>query len=71
MSQGRFREALDALAMLSRIYESTGQWEEQNRTKELMHLCGQKVLKRENERKPRRAPGEPPIDPEIAPAEPA
>ncbi len=70
MSQGRFREALDALAMLSRIYESTGQWEEQNRTKELMHLCGQKVLKRENERKPRRAPGEPPIDPEIAPAEP-
>ncbi len=70
MAQGAFREALEALAMLSRIYESTGQFEEQNRTKALMHLCGQKVLKRDDERKRRRPPGEPAVDPETVPADP-
>jgi tetratricopeptide (TPR) repeat protein len=65
MGQKRFREALESLALLSRIYESTGQFEEQNRTKEVMHLCGQQVIRSGDERKRRRAPGEPPIDPEV------
>lgn len=60
-----FRDALESLAVLSRIYESTGQFEEQNRTKELMHLCGQHVLRSGDERRRRRAPGEPPVDPEV------
>ncbi|HEX7927661.1 MAG TPA: hypothetical protein VF678_08720 [bacterium] len=65
MGQKRFREALESLALLSRIYESTGQFEEQSRTKEIMHLCGQQVIRSGDERKRRRAPGEPPIDPEV------
>lgn len=65
MNLGRHREALEILALLSRIYESTGQFEEQARVKELMHQCGQKVLRGAEERKRRRAPGEPPVDPEV------
>jgi tetratricopeptide (TPR) repeat protein len=65
IKQNRYREALESLAMLGRIYESTGQFEEQNRTKELMHLCGQQVIKSGDERKRRRALGEPPVDNEV------
>jgi tetratricopeptide (TPR) repeat protein len=69
MNLGRNREALEVLALLSRIYESTGQFEEQARVKELMHQCGQKVLRGPEERRRRRAPGEPPVDPEALGAE--
>jgi len=70
LKQNRYREALESLAMLSRIYESTGQFEEQGRTKELMHLCGQQVIRSGDERKRRRALGEPPVDPEAPPEDP-
>jgi len=66
---GRFREALEALVVLGKIYESLGQTDEENRARELMHFCGQRVLKVEEERRRGRAAGQPPVDRNLVPAE--
>jgi tetratricopeptide (TPR) repeat protein len=48
----RFREALDGLNLLSRLYEESGSWDEKNRVTQLVHLCGQKMIQHDGEQRP-------------------
>ncbi len=65
----RFREAMEPLNLLSRLYEESQSWDEKNRISQLVHLCGQHIVRGEGERK-RRDPTLPLIRPVEAPAEP-
>lgn len=47
-----FREALDALNLLGRLYEESGSWDEKNRVTQLGHLCGQKMMQKDGETRP-------------------
>ncbi|MEE8396601.1 MAG: hypothetical protein V3S29_11140 [bacterium] len=44
-----FREAMEPLTLLSRLYEESGAWDEKNRITQLIHLCGQKLTATDGE----------------------
>jgi tetratricopeptide (TPR) repeat protein len=45
LMRGRhFRNALDPLNLLGKIYEESGSWDERDRITELLHLCGQSIV---------------------------
>ena len=40
----RYREALQSLTLLSRLYEQSAMWDDKNRIAEMIHFCGQYIL---------------------------
>jgi len=46
--QERFTEAVEPLNWLRHLYERSGMVEDVNRTKEMLHMCGQLVLQQES-----------------------
>lgn len=61
IGQRRFRDSLEPLTLLRRLYEASDMEEDKNRVVRLMHLSGQELLKTDSERKPSIYSG-PPID---------
>jgi tetratricopeptide (TPR) repeat protein len=49
----RFREALEPLNLLGKLYEESDSWDEKNRISQLVHLCGQNIVRGEGERRRR------------------
>lgn len=48
LMRGRYyRDALDPLNLLGKIYEESGSWDERDRITELVHLCGQSIVQGE------------------------
>lgn len=44
MRSRHFREALEPLNLLGKLYEESGSWDERERITELLHLCGQSIV---------------------------
>lgn len=45
LMRGRhYREALEPLNLLGKLYEESGSWDERDRITELLHLCGQSIV---------------------------
>ena len=59
-----FREALEPLNLLGKLYEESDSWDEKNRVSQLVHYCGQNIVRGDGER--RRKDGALPL---IRPAE--
>lgn len=62
---GHFREGVDCLNTLHRLYERAGMADDANRVKELIHYCGQRMIQDENQRRAGRYTG-PPVEPAAA-----
>ena len=61
IAQHNFRLALEPLKLLGELYDEAEMRDERNRISELMHLCGQQMIQRPDERRPSAYHG-PPID---------
>ena len=52
LMRGRnFRNALEPLDLLSKLYEESGAWDDRDRIKQLLHLCGQSIVQEESSAK--------------------
>jgi tetratricopeptide (TPR) repeat protein len=56
----QYRQALKPLSLLLRLYEQAGMWDDKNRVGELIHFCGQYILRGEGETPPAQGPRVPP-----------
>ncbi|MCZ6843763.1 MAG: hypothetical protein O7G32_13155 [SAR324 cluster bacterium] len=56
----RFREALEPLRLLSQLYEESNSWDEKDRISEFVHLCGQRIVSSDDNKRTR-DPAEPEI----------
>ncbi|MCH8844458.1 MAG: hypothetical protein IID61_15975 [SAR324 cluster bacterium] len=54
--RNRYREALQSLTLLSRLYEEVKMWDDKNRVGELIHFCGQYILQGATEEIPSDGP---------------
>ena len=54
LMRGRnFRDALEPLDLLSKLYEESGAWDDRDRIKQLLHLCGQSIVQEDSSAKAR------------------